>query len=129
MVHPPRLASTVFSPVKPGTYQACAAVACTVSTRAILGKSQQDLKTFLRLLLPRRLSFCPMESYVVPFHTCESTGWSHRRGKACPTYRRRRATWRPISFVSVGRNLGGRLAQRSIARRRPPCPPNTTARY
>src|SRR5262249_12468349 len=45
----------------------------------------------------------------VPFHTCESTGWSHRRGTAGPTYRRRRAPWRPISLVYVGRNLGGRL--------------------
>jgi hypothetical protein len=80
MVHPPCLGYTVSSPVTPGTSQACAAGAFTVSTRAILGKSQQDLKTFLRLLLPRWLSFCPMESQVVPGR--EAWRWSLVLGTA-----------------------------------------------
>src|SRR5262244_1851777 len=44
------------------------------------GKSQQDLQTFLRLLLPRWLSFCPMESQVVPGR--EAWRWSLVLGTA-----------------------------------------------
>src|SRR5262244_2404847 len=80
MVHFLCLAYTISSPVTPSTSQACAAGAFMMSTRAILGKSQQDLKTFLRLLLSRRLSFCPMESQVVPGR--EAWRWSLVLGTA-----------------------------------------------
>src|SRR5215831_12093459 len=57
------------------------------------GTGADRLQLRLRYALPTLLAAAHRQRETcnarrVPFHNCESTGWSHRMGKACPTYRR-----------------------------------------